>query len=107
MSVIPDCLRSAVISSPLGNLSFTPSPDPVLYYEARVYAEGTTTPVLATKYLGAPEADGVTGLITVNVERTLNALPAGNYEVLVAAIGAGGTSESAHVGAYAVPLQAA
>jgi hypothetical protein len=78
----------------------------VTYYEARVYAEGTTTPILATKYLGKPEAAAVTGLITTTIRTTLNALNAGNYEVIVAAIGPGGTTESIHAGAYAVPLAA-
>jgi hypothetical protein len=107
VSVIPDALRSAVVSSPLGNLSFTPSPGAVLFYEARVYAEGTPSPVLATKYLGVPDANPVTNLITVNLATMLNALAPGNYEVLVAAVGAGGTDESAHATAYAVPLQPA
>lgn len=106
MSVIPDSVRRAP-SSPLGDLLFTPSPDAVLYYEARVYAEGTTTPILTTKHLGLPAADVVTGQITVNVRTMLNALAPGNYEVLVAAIVSGGTSESAHTSAYVVPLQAA
>ena len=107
MSVIPDCLRSAVVSSALGNLSFSPSSGTVTYYEARVYAEGTTTPVLATKYLGVPEADAVTGLIKVSILTMMNALPAGNYDVIVAAIGPGGTTESPHAVAYAVPVMAA
>ena len=107
MSVIPDCLRSAIVSSPVGNLSFTPASGDVTYYEARVYAEGTTTPILATKYLGEPEANPVTGLITVNILTMLNARPPGNYEVIVAAVGPGGTTESSHAEAYAVPLQAA
>lgn len=107
MSVIPDCLRSAIVSSPLGDLLFTPSPDAVLYYEARVYAEGTTTPILTTKYLGVPAVEAPSGKVRVNVRTMLNALAPGNYEVLVAAIGSGGTSESAHASAYTVPLQAA
>jgi hypothetical protein len=78
----------------------------VTYYEARVYAEGTTTPILATKYLGKPEA-AASGLITTTIRTTLNALSAGNYEVIVAAVGPGGTTESSHAGAYAVPLTAA
>lgn len=106
MSVIPESLRLSP-SSPLGDLLFTPSPGSVLYYEARVYAEGTTTPILTTKHLGLPAADLATGKIKVNVRTMLNALAPGNYEVLVAAIGSGGTSESAHATAYAVPLQAA
>jgi len=104
MSVLPDALRSAVISSPIGNLTFTPASGTVTYYEARVYAEGTSTPILATKYLGKPNADAVTGLIKVNAATMLNAQPPGNYEVIVAAVGPGGTTESSHAGAYAVPL---
>jgi hypothetical protein len=107
VSVIPDCLRSAVISPTIGNLTFTPASGSVTYYEARVYAEGTTTPILATKYLGLPGTDPVTGLIKVNILTMMNALAAGNYEVIVAAVGPGGTTESSHAGAYAVPLQAA
>ncbi len=84
-----------------------PSFGTVTYYEARVYAEGTTTPVVATKYLGLPEASPATGLIKVNIATMLNARPPGNYDVIVAAVGPGGTTESSHAGAYAVPLQAA
>lgn len=77
----------------------------MLYYEARAYAEGTTTPIRATKYLGVPNADAVTGLIKVNVRTMLDALPAGNYELVIASVGTGGTSESPHGSAYTVPLQ--
>jgi hypothetical protein len=106
LSVIPDALRSIEPSSTIGNLSWTPSSGSVTYYEARVYAEGTTNPVLATKYLGKPEA-AANGFITTTIRTTLNALSAGNYEVTIAAVGPGGTSESAHGSAYAVPLAAA
>jgi hypothetical protein len=94
-------------SPTLGNLSWTPSTGSVTYYEARVYAEGTTSPLLATKYLGLPNADPVTGQITTTIRTTLGTLAAGNYEVLVAAIGPGGTTQSVRAGAYAVPLTAA
>lgn len=104
MSISPYCLRRVAVSSPLGDLTFTPSVDPVLYYEARVYASGTSTPVLATKYLGVPSADPVTNLIKVNVRTMLDARPSGPYDVRVAAIGAGGTSESASSNAFDVPL---
>lgn len=105
MSALPDALRSSTVSSPLGDLSFTPSAGTVLYYEARVYAEGTTAPLLATKYLGVPEADVATGKIKVNIRTTLDALPAGNYDVTVAAVGIGGVDESTHINAYTVPLR--
>lgn len=105
MSVLPDAMRSAVVSNPLGDVSFTPSAGAVLYYEARAYAEGTTTPVRATKYLGVPGVDAVTGKIKVNCRTMLDALPAGNYDLVIAAVGAGGTDESAHGTAYTVPLQ--
>jgi hypothetical protein len=87
-------------------LSWTPSSGTVTYYEARVYAEGTTAPILATKYLGKPNA-AANGFITTTIRTTLNALEDGNYEVTVAAVGPGGTTESAHGAAYAVPLTAA
>lgn len=106
MSVIPDALRSAVLSSALGDLEFTPSGGTVLYYEARVYDEGTAT-LRATKYLGLSAPYAATGKIKVSIGTTLNALPAGNYDVTVAAVGAGGTDESAPANAYTVPLQAA
>lgn len=105
MSVIPHAQRLAVISNPLGDLTFTPSVSATDYYEARAYAEGTTTPVRATKYLGKPDASPVTNLIKVNILTMMNALPAGNYDVVVAAIGPGGTGESAHGTAWTVPLQ--
>lgn len=104
MTVIPDHLRSVPVSSPLGNLSYTPSVDPVLYYEARVYAAGTSSPILTTQYLGDPAVDPATNLVTVNIGRMLNALAPGNYEVTVAAIGSGGTSESADSNIFVVPL---
>ena len=95
--------RSGVM--PIGNVSFLPSTGDVLYYEARVYAEGTSTPVVATHFIGLP-TPGEDGRITVNIRSTLDALPAGNYEVTIAAVGGEGTSESAHGSAYVVPLQA-
>lgn len=104
MSVIPSALRSVEPSSPLGDLTFTPSVDAVLYYEARVYAEGTSSPVLTSRYLGKPEADIVTNKIKVNLKTMLNALTPGNYEVTVAAIGSGGTSESSDSNVFIVPL---
>jgi hypothetical protein len=88
-------------------VTFTPTVDgTVTGYEARAYAEGTTTPVLATKWLGKPNADPVSNLIRVNIATMLNALPPANYDVIVAAFLSGGPSESAHATAYAVPLQA-
>jgi len=105
VSVIPDALRSAVVSSPLGDVAFTPPAGAVLYYEARAYAEGTSAPVLATRYLGKPDAYA-SGQIRVNIRTMLDALVPGNYEVIVAAVGAGGTDESIHATAYVVPLQA-
>jgi hypothetical protein len=106
MSVLPHHRRAATVSSPIGDVSFIPSSEPpfVTYYEARIYAEGTTTPVLATKYLGKPAAEVATGKIKVNMRTTFNALPNGNYVVGIAAVGAGGTSETISDIAYAVPL---
>jgi hypothetical protein len=103
VSTIPHHRLSATVSDPLGDVSFTPSPGSPLYYEARAYAEGTTTPVLATKYLGlsAPYADGK---IRVNLRTMLNALPPGNYDLIIATVGAGGTDESVHASAVVVPL---
>jgi hypothetical protein len=77
----------------------------VTYYEARVYAEGAASPILATKYLGKPEAAS-DGFITATIRTTLGALSAGNYEVIVAAVGPGGTTQSARGAAYQVPLVA-
>lgn len=105
MSVIPDARRSAVISGSLGDLSFVPSVSATDYYEARAYAEGTTTPIQATKYLGKPNADPVTNTVTVNIRTMLDALPPGNYDVVVAAFGPGGVGESGHATAWTVPLQ--
>lgn len=106
MSVIPDAGRLTIISSPLGDLTFTPpvTGGTVQYYEARVYAENTTTPILATKYLGLPNADPVTGLITVNMATLLNSLAAGNYDVAVAAIGPGGVGTEGVSNVFTVPL---
>lgn len=103
MAVIPNALR-AMVSSPIGNLSFTPSTGSVTYYEARALAEGTSAPTLATKYLGVPNAAPATNLITVNIATMLNALPAGSYDVKVAAVGPGGTTLSADSNVFDVPL---
>jgi hypothetical protein len=103
VAVLPNANR-AIVSSPIGNLSFTPSTGTVTYYEARALAEGTSTPVLATKYLGLPNASPVTNLITVSIRTMLNALPAGSYDVKVAAVGPGGTSLSAQSNVFDVPL---
>lgn len=105
MSVIPNARLLAVVSDPLGDVSFAPSAGAVLYYELRAYAEGTVTPIVGTKYLGPQTANPVTGLIKVNAKTMLNALPPGNYDIIIAAIGAGGTDESAHGLATVVPLQ--
>lgn len=104
MSVLPDARRSAETSSHLGDVAFQPSAGAVLYYELRIYAEGTTTPILATKYLGKPNAYA-DGFIRVNCRTTFDALPAGNYDPIIAAVGAGGTDESPHGTAVTVPLQ--
>jgi hypothetical protein len=102
VAVIPNGLRS-IVSSPIGNLSFTPSTGSVTYYEARAFAEGGST-VLATKYLGVPSAAPATNLITVNIATMLNALSAGSYDVKVAAVGPGGTTVSAISNVFDVPL---
>jgi len=89
----------------LGDLTFTPSVDAVLYYEARVYAEGTSSPILATQYLGVPPVDA-NGRCRVNILSMLNAQAPGNYDVKVAATGSGGTSESAESNVFVVPVVA-
>lgn len=88
----------------LGDVTFIPSVNPVLYYEIRVYAQGTVTPVVATKLVSGQKADPWTGLVRVHCKTMLNALSAGNYDVTVAAIGSGGTSESSISNAFTVPL---
>jgi len=88
----------------LGDLTFTPSVDTVTSYEVRVYAEGTTSSPVATQNIGVPTPDASTGKIRVNIRSILDNLAAGNYQVTVAATGAGGTSESAQTFPYTVPL---
>lgn len=101
MTMIPHAQRSATISSPLGDLYFFPSPSTTNFYEARVYDSSSV--LVATKYLGKPEpyADG---RIKVNIRTTLDALPAGNYDVRVFQSGPGGSAESDPGVPYIVPL---
>lgn len=88
----------------LGDLTFAASPDhaTLTSYEARLYVEGTTTPVIDTLDLGLPTPSG--GSITVNIATWLNSQLAGNYDVRVAAIGPLGTTESGASNSFTVPL---
>jgi hypothetical protein len=86
-----------------GDVTFDASADhsAVTSYEARIYTYPAGTLVTSVN-LGKPTPSG--GLITVNLANAFSALTAGNYDVTIAAIGAGGTSESVYSNAFALPL---
>jgi hypothetical protein len=91
------------ISTSKGDVSFLVSTDPtVTSYAINVYAAGTSSPILVTVHLGLPHPIG--SVITVNIASTLNALPAGNYDVTIVATNPGGSSESAVSNTFTVPL---
>lgn len=87
-----------------GDLAFEASLDhaTVTSYEARVRPEGSAT-IVATRNLFKPQPDE-DNIILVNIASTLAPLASGNYTVAVAAIGPGGTAESAETTPYALPL---
>jgi hypothetical protein len=88
----------------LGNLRFRASPGhaTVTNYTANVRAYGSST-IVATHNLFKPTPDE-DNIIYVNIASTLNALPAGNYDVRVQATGPGGTDESTDSNFFTVPL---
>ena len=89
----------------LGDVTFLPSADhaTVTDYYANIYAGGTTTPVVTTQHFG--HATPINGVIRVNLAGTLNALPAGNYDVTIVAVSPGGSTESAVSNVFTVPLR--
>lgn len=98
-------LRSAPLAIPLlGDVTFVPSADyaTVTSVTARVYAQGTTTPIVATQGLGKPPALG--GTCTANMFATLSALAPGNYDVTIVETNASGSTESGVSNAFTVPL---
>lgn len=87
-----------------GALTFTPHDHANTdSYEARLYAQGTTTPLIDTLDLGKPDPDEF-GTITVDLSSWLGGQADGNYEVHVAAINGDGETESDESNAFTVPL---
>lgn len=88
-----------------GDLTFRAAPDHgnATNYQVRVYAGGTTTPVVARQDLLVPKPNDI-GMITVNLQALLNPLSPGNYDVAVAVTTPGGTTESAASNVFTVPL---
>ncbi len=87
----------------LGDVSFNPSPDhaTVTSYEARLYPYGGGT-LVSSKNFGKPVIVG--GDIRVNVAVWFGQQSAGNYELKVAAISPGGTTESTVSNDFSLPL---
>jgi len=95
--------RSAVAL--LGDLTFTPSVDhaTVSSYAARLYADGTSTPVLASVNIGKPTPNG-SNVIRVDLLSFLNSQTPGNYLVKVVALSSGGSTESVNGDSFTVPV---
>lgn len=91
-------------ASGLGDVTFFPALDHntnVVYYEARVRPDGSSTPV-AYKHLGKPVPSG--GIIIVNMRAILDSLTAGNYNVLISVGNADGAVDYNASNTFTVPL---
>jgi hypothetical protein len=89
----------------LGDLTWTTSADHVTnvsHYEGYVQAENSSTN-LKTIYLGKPGSSNSVS-VRVNIAGILNALAAGNYNVVVVAINGDGSSTQAESNTFTVPL---
>ncbi len=87
-----------------GDVRFAASPDhaTLTSYEVRVRPEGSGT-VAGSENVGKPTPDAY-GDITVNMSTLFGTLSAGNYTVSVAAVSAGGTTDSDVSAVFALPL---
>lgn len=93
----------AVNISALGVLRFDTSTNhttEVSYYEAVVEVSGSST-VVKTINLGKPWP---TGTVYFDISQQLSALSAGDYNVLVRAVGPNGSASSSESNAFTVPL---
>jgi hypothetical protein len=80
----------------LGILTFAASPDhaSVTAYTIRIYAHGTTSPVLASRDIGKPTPDTNNDIIH-DINTLLSPLSVGNYTVTILTTSPGGSAESA------------
>lgn len=101
-------LTPAAQTSALGNVSFDKSSGhvSVINYGARLYADGTSTPVLASVTLGKPQP-AVNGRILVDLFTWLNSQASGDYDVRITSTDSGGTSESGASNSFTIPLTSA
>jgi hypothetical protein len=88
-------------------LTFTASADhaTTISYEARLYASGTSTPLLDALNLGKPTPDEFDEC-AVDISSWLNSQDDGFYEVRVAAVNVSGSNESTESNTFTVPLEA-
>ncbi len=88
-----------------GILSFTASPSHALVtsYTIRVYAYGTTSPVVTSRDIGRPTPD-TNNRILHDVRSLLSPLTAGNYTATILTTTTGGTAESSSGAEFSVPL---
>lgn len=88
----------------LGVLTFIASPDhaSLTDYTVRVYALGTTSPVVTSRSLGVPTPDS-NNEIRHDLTSMLNPLTAGNYTVTVLATSPTGSAETSGVN-FSLPL---
>lgn len=90
-------------ASAQGDIAWNPSPDhaTLTSYEIRLYGYGGGS-LVATKNVGKPVIVG--GDCLVNLATWFGTQAAGNYELKVAAIAPGGTTESTISNAFSLPL---
>lgn len=86
-----------------GDVAWNPDPDhaTLTSYEVRLYPQGGGS-LVASKNVGKPVIVG--GDCLVNLATWFGTQPAGNYELKVASIAPGGTTESTVSNAFSLPL---
>lgn len=87
-----------------GVLSFVASPDhaTLTNYEARLRTLSGT--LVSATNIGKPTPDLATNICHYDISGWLGTFPGGNYEVTVAAISAGGTTDSGFSNTFSLPL---
>ncbi len=89
----------------LGDLTWTTSSDHttnVSHYEGYIQAASSST-TIKTLYLGKP-GSGNSVAVRANIAGVLNALAAGNYNVVVVAVNGDGASTEVESNTFTVPL---
>ncbi len=88
-----------------GDILWVPSSDhyTLTNYEVRIRVSGSST-ISATVNVGLPPIWAGTGKCYANISGTCSTLSAGNYTASVAAVAAGGTTDSAESDAFSLPL---